>query len=143
MIIPMRHALLAGLILLSAGQQPAGGQLHVNGRYGYEIRILDGYEVINTGPEGQRDGVTFRVARREFAAPAPVLDVEPYGKDVVARTAAIGAAYDAAIARPTAACRYGADLVVTRAATPEPAWLEPIYANAVYRLSRPRPDACA
>ena len=58
----MRIPILACLMLLSAGGQAGRGQLHVNDRYGYEIRVLEGYEVRNTGPEGQRDGATFRVS---------------------------------------------------------------------------------
>lgn len=71
-----------------------------------------------------------------------LLSVEPYGKDVAARLAAIAAAYDTAAVDPDAACRYGAMLVVTRSSAPEPPWAQTIYDNGTFRLGRRNPDAC-
>ncbi|MGH7587122.1 MAG: DUF3224 domain-containing protein [Gemmatimonadota bacterium] len=49
---------------------------YTNNRYGYEIRHPDGFDLWPTGPEGERDGATLRIARKEYAAPAPVLDID-------------------------------------------------------------------
>ena len=73
----MRSFLLALLILSAACATPGAPdwQRHRNARYGYELRVPPGFEAFPTGSEGERDGSTLRVARVEYAAPAPVLDV--------------------------------------------------------------------
>jgi hypothetical protein len=50
-------------------------QVHRSETFGYEIRYPPGFEVWLTGREGERDEGTIRIGLREFAAPAPVLDI--------------------------------------------------------------------
>ncbi len=50
-------------------------QTYRNDKYGYEIRYPTDFEVWPTGPSGERDGRTIRIARREYSAPTPVLDI--------------------------------------------------------------------
>jgi hypothetical protein len=61
-----------------------GWNTYSNAAYGYEIRFPAEFEARATGPEGQRDGRALRIARKEYAAPFPVLDV------FVGRNAAAG-----------------------------------------------------
>lgn len=56
-------------------QDTATWAVYTNSRYGYEIRYPADFEVRPTGGEGRRDGGTIRIALREYAAPAPVLDI--------------------------------------------------------------------
>jgi hypothetical protein len=46
-----------------------------NAAYGYEILFPAEFEARPTGPEGERDGRSLRIARKEYAAPVPVLDL--------------------------------------------------------------------
>ena len=83
----MSQARLSLVLLLLSGCAPgcghgsaeepttAGWQVYRNEQHGYEIRYPDGYELWPTGPKGRRDGASVRIALKEHAAPAPVLDV--------------------------------------------------------------------
>lgn len=53
----------------------SGWWVYSNARYGYQISYPEEYDLWPTGPEGQRDGATIRIARKNYAAPVPVLDV--------------------------------------------------------------------
>ncbi len=53
----------------------SGWWIYRNTKYAYEIAYPDSFELWETGTEGRRDGATIRVARKEYTAPAPVLDV--------------------------------------------------------------------
>jgi hypothetical protein len=53
----------------------SGWWVHSNAAYGYQISYPEEYDLWPTGPEGQRDGATIRIARKNYAAPVPVLDV--------------------------------------------------------------------
>ncbi len=55
-------------------------QAYRNAKYGYEIRYPTDFEVWPTGPSGERDGRTARIARREYSAPVPVLDIRAQAK---------------------------------------------------------------
>lgn len=53
-----------------------GWQIYTNSKYGYEIQYPDGFELWATGLESERDGARIRIAFKEYAAPAPVLDIQ-------------------------------------------------------------------
>ncbi|MCP3994647.1 MAG: hypothetical protein GY722_06210 [bacterium] len=55
-------------------------QTYRNAKYGYEIRYPIDFETWPTGPPGERDGRTIRIARREYSAPVPVLDIRAQAK---------------------------------------------------------------
>jgi hypothetical protein len=57
-----------------------------NLKYGYEIRFPANFEAWPTGPKGERDGRTIRIARKEFAAAAPVLDIRIRAENDMARS---------------------------------------------------------
>ncbi|MGE5072084.1 MAG: hypothetical protein ACM3MF_01535 [Anaerolineae bacterium] len=67
-----------------------GWHVHSNSRYGYEIRYPDRYDAWETGPEGERDGATFRVGLKEYQAPVPVLDVRVHPRMPAEQFPAIG-----------------------------------------------------
>jgi hypothetical protein len=54
---------------------PSNWHTYKNTRYSYEIQYPDGFELWATGPEARRDGASIRIAFKEYAAPAPVLDI--------------------------------------------------------------------
>lgn len=56
-------------------QYDSGWYTYRNYKYGYEIRYPEGFDLWETGEAGSRDGANIRVAIKEFAAPAPVLDI--------------------------------------------------------------------
>src|SRR5262245_29917348 len=65
-----------GLAREATAQTATGAwNVYTNAAYRYEIRYPDEFEVRATGREGQRDGAAIRIARKEYAAPTPVLDV--------------------------------------------------------------------
>jgi hypothetical protein len=67
---------LSSPVTAKGSQSPSDSwNIYTNAKYGYEVRHPDGFEVLLTGPEGLRDGAAIRIARKEYAAPAPVLDV--------------------------------------------------------------------
>jgi peptidoglycan LD-endopeptidase LytH len=62
-------------------QKPApegkvGWQQYTNEKYGYSLRYPLGFEVFATGASGVRDGRTLRIGRRDYSAPAPILDLD-------------------------------------------------------------------
>ena len=72
-----------------------------------------------------------------------VLERDPLGTDVAARVQLIADSYDRNIASSKAPiCRYRPVLVVTRSTAPLPAWLDDIYFNGPYVLSRVKPGTC-
>jgi hypothetical protein len=56
-------------------QYDSGWYTYRNHKYGYEIRYPDGFDLWETGEARSRDGANIRVAIKEFAAPALVLDI--------------------------------------------------------------------
>ena len=72
-----------------------------------------------------------------------VLDPDSVGTDVVARVQIMADAYDRTIgSTPDPICRYGAQLVVTRAAAGVPDWLVPVYSNDGFTLNRVDAGTC-
>ncbi len=74
---------LAFLILCSCTPQAAtrrqidaGWTVYSNSKYGYEISYPEGYDLWETGPEGERDGASIRIGLTEYQALTPMLDVE-------------------------------------------------------------------
>ena len=67
--------LLVGPVWGQVPSEVADWLSYDNARYGYEIRYPAELEVWPTGPRRQRDGRSIRIARREHAAPVPVLDI--------------------------------------------------------------------
>jgi hypothetical protein len=55
-----------------------GWHVYRNEKYQYEIQYPEGYDLWETGPEGERDGATIRIAPKDFAAPIPALGVHVY-----------------------------------------------------------------
>lgn len=68
------HLTLGGLNV-GRTRDSAQWNTYRNAKYGYEIQYPEGFEVWPTGPVGERDGRAIRVARKEYAAPTPVLDI--------------------------------------------------------------------
>ncbi len=74
---------LAFLMLCSCAPQAAtrrqiasGWTVYSNSKYGYEISYPEGYDLWETGLEGERDGASVRIGLKEYQAPTPVLDVK-------------------------------------------------------------------
>ncbi len=84
--LPVRAGLIVPVLFLSAfprvlapaGRAQEGWRVYVNERYGYEIRYPDTHDLWPTGPEGERDGRSIRVAIKEFQAPRPILDLRVF-----------------------------------------------------------------
>jgi hypothetical protein len=57
----------------------ANWQVYRNSTYRYEIRYPVDFELRPTGPEGERDGATIRIGRKNYAAPRPILDIDVTG----------------------------------------------------------------
>lgn len=72
-----------------------------------------------------------------------VLDVEPFGADVVGRVRAMTADYERNVRRDRdVLCRYRVRMVVSGNAGALPAWLEPVFRSGGYELSRVAPGTC-
>ncbi|MFO1465697.1 MAG: hypothetical protein U1F35_04515 [Steroidobacteraceae bacterium] len=73
---------------------------YANAKYGYRISHPDEFELILTGLEHERDGRTFRIVRRNHAAPVPTLDVqlEP-NAPLEPGTSVLGSSFDRTVTR--------------------------------------------
>jgi hypothetical protein len=82
----MRKTIFAAVpvILFLQGCAPAtpsyartepGWSVYSNDTYGYEIQYPEGFDRWPTGPEGQRDGASIRIAVKDRQSPVPVLDI--------------------------------------------------------------------
>jgi hypothetical protein len=72
---PALHSVCSILVAALLTGTTQAWSTYQNGLYGYELRHPQHFEVRPTGPEGERDGRSIRVAQREYAAPTPVLHV--------------------------------------------------------------------
>lgn len=79
-----RLLLLAMVSSLGAACSPEGSTtvrgesgwwVYRNAEYGYQISYPEEYDLWPTGPEGQRDGASIRIVRKNYAAAVPALDV--------------------------------------------------------------------
>ncbi len=80
-MIARLSAILALAVLLSGcGPKPSvpvhpDWHLYQNDKYGYRIEYPDGYDLWETGLEGEQDGASIRIVQHEYQAITPALDV--------------------------------------------------------------------
>ncbi len=84
--LPRMLSVLAVLGLMAASscapqaatrrQIDTGWTVYSNSKYGYEISYPQGYDLWETGLEGERDGASIRIGLTEYQALTPMLDVE-------------------------------------------------------------------
>ena len=69
-------AALCGCSLRAAPRVHPEWQLYSNSKYGYQIEYPAGYDLWETGLEGERDGASIRIGLHEYEAITPALDIK-------------------------------------------------------------------
>jgi len=82
--------LLCGCSLQAAPRVHPDWQFYFNRKYGYQIEYPAGYDLWETGLEGEQDGARIRIGLHEYQAVTPALDVLILPETAAARFPPLG-----------------------------------------------------